>query len=67
MNRRAIGLGIIFFVLYFVIGLFVGGFALLWGTDYQWWAFVLLILVPALVSWATLTLLEGRRRKTPPA
>ena len=64
MNRRIIGLGIVFFVLYFALGLFLGGLALLWSTDYQWWAFVLLILVPALLSWVTLALLEGRR-KTP--
>ena len=61
MNRRIIGLGIVFFVLYFALGLFLGGLALLWSTAYQWWAFVLLILVPALLSWATLALLEGRR------
>ncbi|MDF9749590.1 hypothetical protein M2428_001027 [Arthrobacter sp. ES3-54] len=47
-----------------VLRLFLGGFALLWSTDYPWWAFVLLIMVPALLSWATLALLEGRR-KTP--
>lgn len=64
MNRRIMGLGIVFFVLYFVLGLVVGGLVLLWSFHYQWWVFVLLILVPALLSWATLALLEGRR-KTP--
>ena len=51
-------------MLYFVLGLVVGGLVLLWSFHYQWWVFVLLILVPALLSWATLALLEGRR-KTP--
>jgi hypothetical protein len=64
MNRRIMGLGIVFFVLYFVVGLFLGGLALLWSSDYQWWAFVLVILLPALLSSATLAVLEGRR-KTP--
>jgi acyl-coenzyme A synthetase/AMP-(fatty) acid ligase len=47
-----------------VLGLFLGGLALLRSTDYQWWAFVLLILVPALLSGATLALMEGRSKTT---
>ena len=62
MKRRAIWLGIVFFVLYFLLGLFAGGIALLWSTDYQWWAFALLILVPALLAWGTIAVLEGRRK-----
>lgn len=55
-------LGVLFFVLYFILGLFLGGFVLIWGSDYQWWSFALVILVPAALSWATVAVMKGRTR-----
>lgn len=62
MNLRSFGLGALFFVLYFVLGLFLGGFALMWGSDYQWWSFAIVILMPAALAWATVAAMRGRTR-----
>jgi hypothetical protein len=62
MKLRTIALAALFYVTYFALTLFLGGFALMWGSDYQWWAFAYVLLVPAALTWATVAVMTRQTR-----